>query len=95
MEKADLGFNSAVGINQGKFQIQENTETNTKYVTNGMPALKLFEGMPSTITTLDSNGVQAKGISRLRSNKMVIGEFLSIVKSLVETEQQEKTQQKQ
>ncbi len=87
--KSKIGFSSPVGLQQGKFVERENSETGARYVTNGMPAMMLFEDMNKAVPTVNTKGVKLSGAARLRSDKMALKDFLLEVKRLVK-EQEEK-----
>jgi hypothetical protein len=87
--QSQIGFTSSVGGNQGKFLIQEFPDDKGSYVTNGMPAMTLFEGLESSISTLDKKGQPLKGTARLRSNRMLKSDFSSFVKQMVRKQNQE------
>lgn len=84
--ESKLGFSSAVGMQQGKFSIQEFPDTKVRYVTNGMPAMVLFENMPTILVPLNARGMKAQGTERLRSERLEISQFLSEVQRLVEAQ---------
>jgi len=84
--ESKLGFSSAVGMQQGKFSIQEIPDTKVRYVTNGMPAMVLFENMPTTLVPLNERGMKAQGTERLRSERLEISQFLSEVQRLVDAQ---------
>ncbi len=87
--KSEIGFSSCVGMNQGKFYVKKNEESDVEYVTNGMPAMLLFKDMPATVATYDAKGVKASGAKRLRAKLMERDDFLETVKQLVQAEQEE------
>ncbi|HOJ61010.1 MAG TPA: hypothetical protein PK878_12050 [bacterium] len=84
--ESKLGFSSAVGMQQGKFSIKEIPETKVRYVTNGMPAMLLFENMPTAVVPLNGRGMKAQGTERLRSERLEISEFKQEVQRLVEAQ---------
>ncbi|MEW6237943.1 MAG: hypothetical protein AB1656_21350 [Candidatus Omnitrophota bacterium] len=81
--QSQIGFSSAVGMQQGKFTIIEDKEKNAKYVTNGMPAMLLFANMAQSVPTVDKNGLRTTGAARLRADRMELKPFLDEVRSLV------------
>lgn len=85
---SELGFTSAVGLQQGKFVVREFPETKTRYVTNGMPAMILFENMEQQIHPINAAGIKAQGHERLKSERLELREFLTEVKRLVQQEQE-------
>jgi hypothetical protein len=88
--ESKLGFSSAVGIQQGKFSIKEIARSGTKYVTNGMPALILFENMENTIIPINSNGIKATASERLKSGRIELQEFLKEIKRIISLQQAKK-----
>ena len=85
--KSRIGFSSAVGMQQGKFLVREAAETQVKYVTNGMPAMVVFENMPDVPPVLDEKGRPAAGMERLRSERVECREFLALVQRLVQEQE--------
>ncbi|MBD3267091.1 hypothetical protein GF373_10520 [bacterium] len=77
------GYTSSVGMSQGKFVVKTLPEEQGQYVTNGMPAVMLFDGMPRTLSTLTARGVPAEGQARLRSSRMRKKDFTDYVKSII------------
>ena len=47
---SQIGLTSCVGLNQGKFSIQEDPDTKARFVTNGMPAKILFDGLDQIVS---------------------------------------------
>ncbi len=88
--KSKIGFSSCVGMNQGKFNVKEIPETGAKYVTNGMPAMLLFEDMPRIVPTLNEKGEKASGHQRLSSKLMSRKAFVDEIKHLIKEEKKEK-----
>ena len=81
---SSIGFSSSVGLHQGKFLIKKFENNEKRLVTNGTPAMVLFEGMDEKIPTRDTAGTRAEGITQLKSDKMELDEFLSFVKKQVQ-----------
>jgi len=80
---SQIGFSSAVGMQQGKFDITEDKEKNAQYVSNGMPAMLLFANMAQSVPTVDKNGLRTTGAARLRADRMELKPFLDEVRALV------------
>jgi len=85
-----LGFSSAVGMQQGKFNINNIPDSKTRYATNGMPAMLLYQDMKSQPTTVDAKGLMTTGSARLRSKRMELTQFLSEIKQIVKKQELKK-----
>ncbi len=85
-----LGFSSAVGMQQGKFTINSIPESKTRYATNGMPAMLLYQDMESRPVTLDTKGLKTTGSAQLRSKRMELTQFLTEIKQIVKTQELKK-----
>ncbi len=90
-----LGFSSAVGLTQGKFSIKVIPDTQTRYVTNGMPSMILFEKMETVPPALNAQGIRAKGQEILRSDKLELVPFVTEVRKIVERQEKSQRLQKQ
>jgi len=88
--KSRIGFSTTVGMQQGKFSVEPTSGNGVQSVTNGMPAMLLWEGLSTPIPSLDAKGNKAHGDSRLRSNRMEVNEFLAAVKDLVKQQREKK-----
>lgn len=89
-----LGFSSAVGLTQGKFSIKVIPDTQTRYVTNGMPSMILFDKMEIVPPALNTQGVKAKGQDILRSDKLELVPFVTEVRKIVELQEKNQRLQK-
>ncbi|MDX9755237.1 MAG: hypothetical protein RBU29_14825 [bacterium] len=85
--QSKIGFTSCVGISQGKFAVREFEDREGRFVTNGMPAKVLFEGLDRVIPTYDSKGIQTQGAERLRSANLDKDNFVSMVRTLVKDQE--------
>ncbi len=88
--KSRIGFSSAVGMHQGKFVIDEIKEKKVKTVSNGMPAMVLFEGMDHYLPTVNEKGVRTKGSARLQANNIELDIFLDEIERLVKEHEKKK-----
>jgi len=92
---SDLGFSSAVGLQQGKFLIQEIPETKAKYATNGLPAKKVFENMNVNPPSVNAKGVALQGQERLLSERLELNQFRSEIQRLVDAKEKKRKLEKQ
>lgn len=86
--ESEWGFSSAVGLSQGKFSVQEHPETGVRTVTNGMPALTLFNEMEIALVPYSASGTRAVGPDRLNASRLEHREFIELVKDLIEREKE-------
>ena len=70
--------------------IKEIPETGIKYVTNGIPALILFENVPETPPTVTLKGTTATGAAVFRSERFHKEKFTQLIESLVKKKKIEK-----
>lgn len=92
---SELGFSSAVGLQQGKFIIQEVSETKAQYVTNGLSAKSVFDKMNVDPPSVNAKGVSVQGQERLLSQRLELKQFRTEVQRLVELKEKKRKMEKQ
>lgn len=84
-----IGFSSAVGLTQGKFNIEEDSKTKQRTVSNGMPAAVLFKNAATLPASYDSQGRLLQGTKRLQGKHLDRDDFVATVKELIESASKE------